>query len=103
MPSSIAEVRAHGRVMRYRRLGAGPPLLLLGRADDVEGLAARFRVIVPEMPATGEDVGAWLAAFLEGLGMTGITVVAAEPFHSAARELALADPDLVTRVVLGGG
>jgi hypothetical protein len=86
--------------MRYRRLGAGPPLVLLGPADGAEGLAASYRVIVPEMPAPGEDVGAWLTAFLEGLGTRGVTVVAPEPFHAAARELALADPDRVAEVLL---
>jgi pimeloyl-ACP methyl ester carboxylesterase len=86
--------------MRYRRLGAGPPLVLLGPADGAESLAARYRVIVPEMPGPGEDFGAWLTAFLEGLGTSGVTVVAAEPFHTIARELALADPDRVAQVLV---
>ena len=102
MPSAIAEVRAHGRVMRYRLLGAGPPLLVLGVVPGVEGYAARFRVLVPELPDPGEDLGAWLTAFLEGLGTTGIAVLAAEPFHAAARQLALTDPDRVARVELNG-
>jgi hypothetical protein len=101
MPSSIAEVRAHGWVMRYRRLGAGPPLLLLGPVGGVDGLAAQFRVIVPELPDPREDVGGWLTAFLEGLGMSGVTVLAAAPFFAVARDLALADPDRVSHVILG--
>jgi pimeloyl-ACP methyl ester carboxylesterase len=101
MATSLAEVRAHGRVMRYHRLGAGPPLVLLGPTGRAEELAERFRVIVPEMPAHGEDVGAWLTAFLEGLGTTGVTVFAAEPFYSVARDVALADPDRVSHVILG--
>jgi len=87
--------------MRYHRLGAGPPLVLLGPTGRADELAARFRVIVPEMPDPGEDVGAWLTAFLEGLGMSGVTVLAAEPFHAVARDLALADPDRVSHVILG--
>lgn len=101
MPSSIAEVRAHGRVMRYRRLGAGPPLVLLGPGEGADAWATQFRVIVPELPGPEEDLGAWLTAFLEGLGTPGVTVVAAEPFYAAARELALADPDRVREVVFG--
>lgn len=89
--------------MRYRRLGAGPPLVVLGPVDDLDGYAARFRVIVPEMPEPGEDLQAWLAAFLEGLGTPGVSIVAAGPFHAAARELALGDPGRVTNLVLDGG
>jgi hypothetical protein len=103
MATPLAEVRAHGRVMRYHRLGAGPPLVLLGLTGCAEDLSGRFRVLVPEMPAPGEDVGAWLTAFLEGLGATGVTVLAAEPFYSVARDLALADPDRVSHVILGEG
>lgn len=88
--------------MPYRLLGAGPPLLVLGHVDGVEGYAGRFRVIVPEMPDSGDDLGAWLTGFLEGLGTTGVTVLAAEPYHAAARQLALTDPDRVARVHLDG-
>ena len=87
--------------MTYRRLGSGPPLLVLGAVEeaDVERLAARHRVIVPELPAPDEDVRAWLTGFLEGLGTTGLTVLAAKPFYAAARDVAAADPDRLTQVL----
>lgn len=96
---SSAEVRAHGRVIPYRRLGSGPPLVLLGAPGAAERLASRYRVIVPEAPGPGEDVIAWLTAFLEGLGTSGATVIAAERYYRAARELARLDPDRLTRVL----
>lgn len=101
--TNSAEVRANGRVMRYRRLGAGPPLLVLGDVKGVEELASRYRVIVPELPAPDEDLRAWLVAFLDGLGTTGLTVRATDRFYAAARELAQADPDRLTEVLSGNG
>lgn len=97
--------------MRYRRQGpgGGPAVLLLHSPGDAERLARTFRVIVPEPSDPQGDAAAWLAAFLEGLGARGITIVAEGPFHDAAVELARCDPDRVARVVrragelLGGG
>ena len=114
-----AEVRAHDQVMRYRRSGAGRAVLVLGAphggngANGIHGangagqlwpelpdaLAARFRLIVPELPTAGADA-AWLADFLEGLGTPGVAVVAAEPFCTPALELACRDADQIARVVL---
>jgi hypothetical protein len=103
-----AEVRAHDQVMRYRRSGVGRAVLVLGPTDGTQplwpeltdALAARFRVIVPEVPATDTGVSAWLADFVEGLGITGIGVVAAERLSIPTLELALLDPERVARVVL---
>ena len=69
----------------------------------IETLAARFRVIVPDVsggpPSGGGDLE-WLAPFLEGLGLLGAGVVAAGPFGTAASALALEAPDHVSRVVI---
>ncbi len=109
-PETWAEVRAHDHVMRYRRSGVGRAVLVLRSADEPEplwpeladALAARFRVIIPEMPAAA-DVAAWLTDFLEGLGTASVAVVAAEPFCIPALELALLDADQVARLVLVPG
>ena len=117
---SWAEVRAHDHVTRYRRLGTGRAVLLLGAARDgatdrgvpdeepplwpeLSGaIAARFRLIVPEMPAATAcaDVAVWLADFLEGLGTSGVSVVATDRLCMPALELALRDAEQVARVVL---
>jgi hypothetical protein len=62
-PETWAEVRAHDHVMRYRRSGTGRAVLVLRSADGAEALwpelhdalAARFRLIIPEVPR-GTDV-----------------------------------------------
>lgn len=110
-PELWAEVHAHERVMRYRRRGAGPSVLVLGAPGPTGGeveslwpelldaLAARHRLLVPELPAAAAS-GEWLPDFLEGLGLAGVTVVAVGPFCGAALELALLAADQVSRVVL---
>ena len=108
---SWAEVRAHDHVMRYRRSGAGRAVLLLCSADVPDplwpgltnALAGHLRLIVPELPANGGDVAAWLAEFLEGLGTSGVAIVAADQFCIPALELALLDAGQVARVVLVPG
>jgi hypothetical protein len=103
---TLAEVRAHDQVMRYRRAGAGRPLVVLrGGADalwpelDTE-LASRFRVVTPELSANCADVAAWVRDFLEGVGLDRVTLLAAEPCCLAALELALLDTCRVERLVL---
>lgn len=112
-PELWAEVHAHDRVVRYRRRGAGPPVLVLGSPASTRGsgaslwpelleaLAAGHRVLLPELPAAAGS-GEWLADFLEGLGLARVTVVAAGPSCGAALELAFLAPDQVARVVLVG-
>jgi hypothetical protein len=107
-PERWAEVRSHDQVMRYRRSGVGPSIVML-RSPEVpaalwpelaDALAARFRLIVPEPPTAGTDVTHWLADFLEGLGIAGVSIVASEAFCIPALELALLGADQLVRVVL---
>jgi pimeloyl-ACP methyl ester carboxylesterase len=107
-PPTLAEVRAHDQVMRYRRAGTGRPLVVLRAADDSDALwpeldaelVSRFRVVTPELPPECEDVAAWVSAFLEGVGLTRVVVLAAEPCCLSALELALLGADQVERLIL---
>jgi hypothetical protein len=83
---SWAEIRANGTVMRYRRWrpGSGSPVVVFG---------PRVGVIVPELA----DPAA-LGAFIEGLGTTGLTILARSPFYEAALELAAHDPERIAAV-----
>jgi len=104
---TLAEVRAHDQVMRYRRAGAGRPLVVL-RSDGADpfwpelyaDLVSRFRVITPELPADCDDVAAWVAGFLEGVGLNRVLLVAADPCCLSALELVLLDGRQVERLVL---
>jgi pimeloyl-ACP methyl ester carboxylesterase len=104
---TLAEVRAHDQVMRYRRAGAGRPLILLRSAGaepfwpelDAD-LASRFRVITPELPGDCDDLAAWVAAFLEGVGLDRVLLVAADSCCLAALELVLLNGCQVERLVL---
>lgn len=103
-----AEVRTRDRVMRYRRSGTGASVVLLQAAGEPDALwpelgdelASRFRLIVPDPPGAGTDVAGWLADFLEGLGLTGIAVIASSAFCIPALELALLGAGQVRRIVL---
>lgn len=103
---TLAEVRAHDQVMRYRRAGAGRPLVVLRGAPDAlwpeldADLATRFRVVTPELSDDGGDVAAWAGDFLEGVGLDRVTLLAAEPYCVAALELVLLDTYQVERLVL---
>jgi pimeloyl-ACP methyl ester carboxylesterase len=102
---SLSQVCAAGFTTRYRRSGAGAPVILLSGSgalgfELVGALAARHRVIVPEVPGVDGRFLAWMRAFLDGLGLRGCTVVAAEPYCLAALELALLDEDRVSRLAL---
>jgi hypothetical protein len=102
-----AEVRASDRVMRYRRCGAGPTLLLLGAESGpspistelIAALSARFRVIVPDVPAES-TAAAWITEFLEGLGTCEVAILAANHLCMPAIELALRGIEQVRRLVL---
>jgi hypothetical protein len=105
---TLAEVRAHDQVMRYHRAGMGRPVVVLRGADDANALwpeldaelVSRFRVVTPELPAECEDVAAWVAGFLEGVGLDRVVVLAAESCCLSALELALFNAYLVERLVL---
>jgi hypothetical protein len=105
---TLAEVRAHDQVMRYRRAGAGRPLVVLRGAGEGDALwpaldaerVSRFRVFTPELPEECDDVAAWVADFLEGVGLDRVVVLAAEPCCLSALELVLLDAFRVERLVL---
>jgi len=105
---TLAEVRAHDQVMRYRRAGAGRPIVVLRGADVADALwpeldaelVSRFRVLTPELPADCSDVAAWVADFLEGVGVDRAVVLAGEPCCLSALELALLGADQVERLIL---
>src|SRR5687768_9062075 len=107
-PESWAEVRAHDQVMRYRRTGAGRPVLVLRSPDDPDPLwpellatlGASYRVIVPDPPEGDTDVATWLTSFLEGLGATSVRIVASDRFCMPAVELALLEAVGIVRMAL---
>src|SRR5687768_1279732 len=109
VPSSDGwcEVRAHNRVMRYRRAGMGSVILMLGVDSLVpiwpelpRLLTTQFRTIVPDLPQGVDDAAEWLSSLLDGLGIGGAAVLAAEPYRATALELAVADRERVRQVVL---
>ena len=105
---SWAEVRARDHVVRYRRSGLGRAVLVLIPPDHpdalwpelLDGLGGSFRLIVPEPPAAEPDAAAWLATFLEGLGVSNVGILAAGCFCIPALESALAEADQISRIVL---
>lgn len=111
-PSTWGEVHAHQRVMRYRHSGAGPAVVLLGAEDaghagdlwpELPGLLqAHFRVVIPLLPDAIGDVARSLECLLDGVGATGIGVVAGGPYLAPAMEVALGGSDHVSRLVLVG-
>jgi pimeloyl-ACP methyl ester carboxylesterase len=94
--------------MRYRREGAGRPLVVQRTASGAGAvwpeldaqLAARFRVITPEIPAGCTDVARWLTGFLEGLGIDRVVLLATDQCCLAAIELVLLGAAQVDRLVL---
>jgi hypothetical protein len=123
-PSSVlqhdswSEVRASDQVIRYQRAGAGRGRTVLVlrsvRADGgdappspalLEALGARFRLLMPELPAGGTNLAGRLALFLDGLGMADLAVLAFGDLCLPALELALLGRDQVARLALvtGGG
>jgi hypothetical protein len=107
-PATWAEVRTHGRVMRYRQSGSGPAVLLLRQSDRSNrlwpelraALHGDFRLLEPDIPGDTDDVARWIADFLEGLGLSGVSVIATDAFCIPALELALLGADQVARAVL---
>lgn len=94
-------------MIRYRRFGAGQPVLLLQASarltplsEVAECLGADYRVIAPDLPANAADITARLASFLEGVGVSGLRVVAVGDFCLPALEMVLSAPDQVARLIL---
>jgi hypothetical protein len=105
-----AEVRARDQIVRYRRSGSGRPALLLYSSSDREGLwpevvdalAAGYRLIVPTPPVPGTDIGSWLAALIDGLGVRDLSVIATEAFGLAPLDAIEGRCDQIARIVLIG-
>src|SRR5262245_12305669 len=102
---SWSEVRARDSVTRYRRSGVGQCVLLLDGAGGaslwpelLHVLGANFRLIVPELLPGTEGQAAELTEFLEGLGTTSVTVIAASDYSVPALDLVLRGIDQVTRL-----
>jgi hypothetical protein len=103
-----SEIRTRDHVMRYKRIGAGRPVLILQSSGGLDALCpaltraltdGAFRLIVPELP-DGVHLAGWLADFLEGIGAASVGVVATDRFSMAAIELALLGAEQIARVVL---
>jgi pimeloyl-ACP methyl ester carboxylesterase len=114
---SYAQVHAGGACTAYLAAGSGRPVVILAPSVDgippwppiVHQLALACRVVAPVIP--GDEgrlwrrrvaVDRWLRSFLEGLGLTGVAVVAARRYHAEAMALAAREPDLVVGVALLG-
>jgi pimeloyl-ACP methyl ester carboxylesterase len=111
-----AVVHAAGAATPYTRSGHGATVVLLvgpERADLLSRrLAARHRVLVPEVPALrpveADAAGRlafclWLRSFLDGLGVDRAAVVAGGGQARAALAFALLEEDRVERLVLWPG
>ena len=102
-----AEIRTREQVIRYRRVGAGHPVLVLAEQLEICPTVVRaltetgaVRLIMPELPAEAVHVAGWAADFLEGIGATNVGVLATPSFVGAAIELAMLGAVQITRVVL---
>lgn len=103
-----AEVRAYGRVFTYWHMGRGTPVLLLASPvgswrmahELLDGLAAHFRLIVPDTAPAGTALECWLAGFLDGLGVRDVGVVADGSFQTAVSDLVSRDPGQIGQVVV---
>jgi pimeloyl-ACP methyl ester carboxylesterase len=104
----------------YLAAGQGSPVVVLRPAAGaapfwsnlLDGLSMGGRVLAPEPPAAHTAFGLpagpqgqpafsmWLRAFLDGLGVQGVGLVASAAFGTAALAFTLLDPERVSRVVL---
>ena len=105
-----SEVRAADQVTRYVRFGSGtgaPVIILTPETPEAnvwpelfEALAAGRRVYIPDLPDAEWCFAPRLTAFLDGLGLTSVTLVAPGSFCVPALEFALLEPDRLQRLVL---
>jgi hypothetical protein len=94
--------------MRYRRLGAGRPVVLLssdspGEAiwpEALAAIAALHRVYAPELQADQPGIGPWLRDFMDGVGADRPAIIATSSYCIPALEYALADPYRLHSLVL---
>jgi len=101
--------------------GDGPPLVLLHGAIEcggviwspvIDALASHHRVIVPDAPGLGESApvdrldldtfSSWLRGLLATMDVDRPVLVAHSLLGSMAARFALAHPDALSRLVLGG-
>jgi hypothetical protein len=102
-----AEIRTREQIIRYRRVGAGQPVLVLAEQQEVCPTVIRaltdggvVRLIIPELPTEAVHVAGWAADFLEGIGATSVGLLAMQSFAGAAIELAMLASEQIERVVL---
>jgi hypothetical protein len=104
----FAEVRVGEHVTRYVRRGSGSPIVLLAadiEADPIWGplvdtLGPSHRLFIPEPQQNGTQSLACLRGFIEGVGLSGITIVAGGASAAPALELAIGDDFTVHKLVL---
>jgi pimeloyl-ACP methyl ester carboxylesterase len=122
--TTLRELPTDEGVLRYHDVGDGPPLLLLhGSGPGVTGwrnfqhnlpaLSRHFRCLVLELPGFGvshdTDRSPFVAGpgavvrFLDGLDLHGVPVIGNSMGGVIALQLAIARPDLFSRIVTVGG
>ncbi|WP_216897818.1 alpha/beta fold hydrolase [Nocardia alni] len=111
--ASLGPVRVH-----YREYGSGAPLLLIHGLMTtgyswryvLDGLGARFRLIVPDLPGNGRSsqpavrlsapaMAAWIGEFQTALGLRGCAAVGNSLGGYLIMRHALADPGAFSRLV----
>jgi pimeloyl-ACP methyl ester carboxylesterase len=105
-----SEVRAGDHVTRYMRFGTGtgaPVVILTPGTTEAnvwpelfDMLAAGRRIYIPDLPDADWCFAPRMAAFLDGLGLSSVTLVAPASFCVPALEFALLEPERVERLVL---
>ncbi len=113
------------RQIHLHEFGAGPPVLMLhgggpgasglsNYARNIDALATRFRVLVPDLPGYGGsskgvnsedpfgDLAAAMLALLDALGIDRVHVVGNSLGGACALRMALEQPGRVDRLVLMG-
>ena len=106
-PDAWAEIRTQEEVIRYRRVGAGHPVLVLAEQQEICPTVVRalteagvVRLIMPELPTEAVHVAGWATDFLEGIGATSVGLLATASFAGAAIELAMLSAVQIGGVVL---
>ena len=122
---SARTVALGNRQIHLHEFGAGPPVLMLhgggpgasglsNYARNIDALATRFRVLVPDLPGYGGsskgvnsedpfgDLAAAMLALLDALGIDRVHVVGNSLGGACALRMALEQPGCVDRLVLMG-